>query len=81
MYIPIISIGNSMGIRLPKSILSQCEIKEGVELEVQNKEIILKPRKNLRKNWAKKFQKMHDTEEDDMVLPDNLEMANIDWEW
>lgn len=43
MKISVIQIGNSKGIRIPQSILKQCDIEEEVDLEVQGKSIILKP--------------------------------------
>lgn len=43
MKISVIQIGNSKGIRIPQSILKQCDIEAEVDLEVQDKSIILKP--------------------------------------
>lgn len=43
MRVSVIQIGNSKGIRIPQSILKQCEIEDEVDLEVQDKNIVLKP--------------------------------------
>ncbi len=43
MNIPIISIGNSKGIRIPKAILNQCKVKEQVEIKVVDNQIVLTP--------------------------------------
>ena len=43
MRVSVIQIGNSKGIRIPQSILKQCEIEDEVDLEVQGKSIVLKP--------------------------------------
>ena len=56
MRIPIIPIGNSRGIRIPKSILRQLDMPDQVDLEVHEKEIVLKPAKrNSREGWCGKW--------------------------
>lgn len=43
MRVSIIQIGNSKGLRIPQSILKQCGIESEVEMEIQDKNIIIKP--------------------------------------
>lgn len=43
MKVSVVQIGNSKGIRIPQSILKQCEIGDEVDLEIQDKSIVLKP--------------------------------------
>lgn len=43
MLISVVPIGNSKGIRIPKSILQQLNIEDKVELEVHNREILIRP--------------------------------------
>ena len=43
MKVSVVPIGNSRGIRLPKAILEQLQISDQVELEVENKQIVLRP--------------------------------------
>ncbi|HOV46212.1 MAG: hypothetical protein KBG82_08280 [Spirochaetes bacterium] len=43
MELSIIEIGNSKGIRIPKPILEQCNIKDNVTLSVENNSIVIKP--------------------------------------
>lgn len=58
MLISLVQVGNSKGIRLPKSILDQCHIEDKLEMEVANNEIILKPIKNkARDKWAENSRK------------------------
>lgn len=54
----IIRIGNSQGIRLPKTVLQQCGLKDKVELEIEDDQIIIKPIKNPREGWTEAFRKM-----------------------
>lgn len=43
MKTKIVKIGNSRGIRIPKSIIHESGLKSEVELEVGNSQIIIKP--------------------------------------
>ncbi|MBS1572872.1 MAG: AbrB/MazE/SpoVT family DNA-binding domain-containing protein, partial [Bacteroidetes bacterium] len=44
MEVQVINIGNSKGIRLPKSILEQYNISDVLELILEKGRIILKPK-------------------------------------
>ncbi len=82
MKVNIVSIGNSKGIRIPKSVLEQCNFNKEADLEVENNKIIIKPvRKKTRAGWDKAFKEMHDRKEDTLLLHDALdaEMKNSEW--
>ncbi|MFZ4615087.1 MAG: AbrB/MazE/SpoVT family DNA-binding domain-containing protein [Rectinemataceae bacterium] len=78
----LVQVGNSKGIRLPKSILDQCQIEDKLEMEVTNNEIILKPVKNKpREKWAEKFRKMSEKGDDALLINDSLDLSDKEWEW
>lgn len=82
MKINIISIGNSKGIRIPKSILKQCHMDKEVELETQEDKLIIKPvKKKLRKGWKEAFGSMRKREEDTTLIDESLDMDMENWEW
>ncbi len=82
MLVPVIQIGNSRGIRIPKTILQELEIEESLELKLSNKEILLRPiRKEVRKNWRQAFQNMHNRNEDVLFIDDIDDGENFQWEW
>lgn len=70
MEVSIIQIGNSKGLRLTKSILDKYNIKDKVELILEEGQIILKPVEYPRKGWDKAFQKMHKNGDDQLLLDD-----------
>ena len=70
MEIPIINIGNSKGIRLPKTILEQYNITDAVELILEKGRIILKAKTVPRKGWEKAFKQMHLDEQDNLLIDD-----------
>jgi len=82
MLVSIVPIGNSKGIRLPKSILDQLQISDQLELEVTNKQIILTPvTKQPRSGWEEAFRNMSEHHEDTLVLADGHQPSGLDWEW
>ena len=82
MLVSVIPIGNSRGIRIPKSILQQLNIEESLELEIHDKEILLKPvNKKPRENWEKAFKDMHNNGDDKIIIDDLDAQADFQWEW
>ncbi len=58
MRAKVIKIGNSRGIRIPKSIIEQSGLNDEVELEVRNDQIIIKSiSKNQKRKLGYSFQK------------------------
>lgn len=80
MEISIIKIGNSRGLRLSKTILEKYNIKEKVEIILEEGRIILKPIDEPRKNWEHAFKKMSLNEDDELLIDDVFEDDNIE-EW
>ena len=64
MKTKIVRIGNSQGIRLPKTVLQQSGISGAVELEIAGDRLIIYPVKARRAGWAKAFSKMHERGDD-----------------
>ena len=82
MKTTIIKIGNSKGIRIPKTILSECKITDEVDLLVDDKKIIIQPfNKKPRIGWASKFKSMSDNKHDKLLIHDSIDLNSKDWEW
>lgn len=80
MDISLISIGNSKGIRLSKTLIEKYNIKDTIELILEKGYIILKPKTSSRKGWGKSFKKMHENGDDKHLMADIFEDENIE-EW
>ncbi len=80
MELPVINIGNSKGIRLSKTILEKYSIGDKIELVLEKNHIILKPRKEPRKNWEKAFKKMHINGDDKLLFDDVFDDETFE-EW
>ncbi|MGD0886972.1 MAG: AbrB/MazE/SpoVT family DNA-binding domain-containing protein [Thermodesulfovibrionales bacterium] len=82
MKVNIVSIGNSKGIRIPKSILEQCNFNKEADLEVENNKLVIKPvKKKIRDGWDSALRLMHECKEDALLVDDSLDSEMKSWEW
>jgi antitoxin MazE len=80
----IVKIGNSQGIRIPKTVLDQVGLKGEVEIDVQGGRLVLSPVAGPRAGWAADFAAMARAGDDEMldagdVLP--TEWDEREWDW
>jgi len=80
MEVSIIQIGNSRGLRLNKSLLDKYNIKDKVEVILEQGQIVLRPIDTPRKDWDKAFKEMHENQDDQLLMDDIFEDENFD-EW
>lgn len=78
MQIPVISVGNSKGIRLSKLLLKRYGIQDKIELVMEDDHIILRPVHEPRKGWATAFQAMHQAGDDELLIPDVFEDESLE---
>jgi len=82
MLVSVIPIGNSKGIRLPKAILEQLNIQDKLELEVEDRHLILKPvSRDPREGWDQLLATMHEAGEDRLLMPGSEDAGAFEWEW
>jgi antitoxin MazE len=75
----IVKIGNSQCIRIPKSIIELCNIKEEISIRVVDKNLLIEPINNTRKNWEKKF--FDNNTKDKLIIDFSNDFDNKEWEW
>jgi antitoxin MazE len=81
MQTQVIQVGNSLGIRLPKSVLESFSLEKSAKLDIQTRSgsIVLRPLRKPRDGWAVAFQNSPAIEEDlwgDLPLADAWEDAD-----
>ena len=80
----IVKIGNSQGIRIPKPLLEQLKIKEDVDIEVENNQLIIRPVSNPRMGWDDAFRQMA-TNNDDVLIDGEKNLTHTwdetEWQW
>lgn len=72
MRIKLTKIGNSYGVRLPKSVIQECGFAGELELEVRGKRAILSPVVSPRLNWFEECQ-------NDLIVKPALKKG--EWQW
>ena len=51
MKATLIKIGNSQGVRLPKSVIAQCGFKREIAMSVENGAVVLRAKRKPREGW------------------------------
>jgi antitoxin MazE len=71
MILQVVKVGNSKGLRFPKSILEQYQIEDEVDLSPTKDGLLIKPIKSkARVGWSKKFKEMAAKRNDKLLLGD-----------
>ncbi len=85
MKTKIVKIGNSRGIRIPKSFIDESGIDNEVELEISGDKIIIKPLSKTREFWDSAFKKMAKNNDDILLDSDNVitqtKWDEDEWQW
>ena len=78
----LVRIGNSRGVRLPKSLIAQAGLSDEVELHVRDGAIILEPAASVRSGWEEAAKEMHERDEDRLLDPVTYtHFDEEEWEW
>jgi antitoxin MazE len=84
MRATIVRIGNSRGIRIPKVVLEQAGLKNEVDLEVNDQQIVIRALKKSRHDWDNKFRIMAEQGDDKLLDADAVGLTSWDkedWQW
>ena len=84
MKAQLIKIGNSRGLRLPKSVIEECNLGEIVEIKIKDKKITIMNPKKPRDGWEESFKKLTNDGkvQNDLLLGDIInEFDNAEWKW
>lgn len=78
----LVRIGNSRGVRLPKSVIAQAGLGEEVELHVRDGAVILERATTTRSGWAEAAEEMVERNEDLLLdFPTPTHFDDKEWEW
>jgi antitoxin MazE len=83
MRIELVRIGNSRGVRIPKTVIEQCGFGKTVELRVENDCIIISPERQPRQGWDKAFRAAGPSVDDQFLLKglESNEFDRKEWKW
>jgi antitoxin MazE len=74
----IIRIGNSRGVRIPKSLLEESHLADEVRIEPRKNDIVIQPAP--RQGWEEAFRAMAERRED-LLIDDPLPTSFDETEW
>jgi antitoxin MazE len=81
----IIKIGNSQGIRIPKTLLEQSGINTEVEIEVEGDHLTIRTAPQVRSGWDEAFAlaAMAEPQDDGLFDPELglTEWEQTEWQW
>jgi antitoxin MazE len=79
---PIIKIGNSRGIRIPKVVIDQVGLGDEVEIDVQRDQLVIRSTARPRYGWDEQFQAMAQRG-DDQLLDESTptQWDRSEWKW
>ena len=78
----LVRIGNSRGVRLPKTIIAQAGLTDEVELDVRDGAILISSATSARSGWADAAKQMRQRDEDRLLDPPTPTCFDgKDWQW
>lgn len=78
----IVRIGNSRGIRVPKSLLEQAQLPDEVELQAERGRLVVRAAQGPRTGWASAASAMHAERDDELLDAPTLTRFDAkDWQW
>lgn len=80
----IVRVGNSRGIRLPKSLLDETGLPEEVEITAKGDSLVIRPARRARDGWAEAFSEMAKRGDDRLLDLGSLPSTSWDveeWSW
>jgi len=80
MEVSIVRIGNSKGLRLSKTVLEKYNIRDTVEMILEEGQIVIKPLIKPRKGWDEAFKAMNANGDDKLLMTDVFDDENPE-EW
>jgi len=82
MKVKLVRIGDSRGIRIPKSIIEQCGFEDAVELRIENDHLVIAPARLPREGWEEAFRAAGSSAHDELLLdiPSN-QFDREEWRW
>jgi antitoxin MazE len=83
----LVRIGNSQGVRIPKVLLDQAGLGDEIELEAQDRQLVLRPASPVgraRAGWEEQFRAMAGRGDDRLLDGDGSGSTRFDadeWVW
>ena len=78
----IVQIGNSRGIRIPKTLLQEAQLEDEVELQAEPGRILISKTSKPRAGWAEAARRMREQDKDHLLDPPTpTRFDKEEWKW
>lgn len=79
----IVRIGNSRGVRIPKSLLDETGLAGEVEVRRKGRTIVIEPARLPREGWAESAKRMAAAGDDELIGGNwpETDFDRIEWQW
>ena len=77
----IVRIGNSRGLRLPKSLLAQLGLTDEVEMQAEDGALVIRPANRVRTGWADAAARLAETGKGLLDEPAPTRFDDEEWQW
>ena len=78
----IVKIGNSRGIRIPRTVLEQAGLTDEVEMKVEGDRLIINAAHHPRQGWEERFVDMAKRGDDRLLdEPSSTQWDEEEWTW
>ena len=81
MKAQIIRIGNSQGIRIPKTLIEDGKLSGEVELELHEEGLLIRSLQKPRANWDASFKAASDSDDDQHLDESATDFDKKEWQW
>jgi antitoxin MazE len=82
MKTSLVQIGNSRGVRIPKTFLEQAGLRDEIEIEVRGSQVVIRPANHPRAGWDEAFAAMALRGDDRLLDPVGPSMWDeSEWVW
>jgi antitoxin MazE len=75
----IVRVGNSKGVRIPRSMLAELRLDDEVELAVENQALVIRRVRRPREGWEEAFAAAGPQPLLDVALPTRFDES--EWQW
>lgn len=77
----IVRIGNSRGVRLPKTLLEEAGLSDEVEIRAEGRSIVITPAAGAREGWAEAAGRLSKQQPGLLDPPTPTRFDDEDWDW
>ena len=80
MEVSIVQIGNSKGLRLSKTVIEKYNIRDSVEMILEEEQIVIRASTKPRQGWDEAYKAMNANGDDKLLISDVFDEENPE-EW